>query len=131
MPQVLNQEEARDIDALDWLLKKAKLFRFGKKAEAEAFVIMNIGNAPERLGVQVPQISSPEMLKAYLLGQGVNVVPKRYPLKEDFWRNGYYIYKDGELKIFISIPLQCAGRVEQGGTIKINGEPEWHVRVAM
>lgn len=125
---IMNKREITDVEALGYIIpKEAKETIFNSKAKAEAFMICEVGRVPERLGIDMPGNIPGHLVASFLKGFGVNVVTKTMYPNQEFWRNGFYIYKDGDLKFFISIPLQRVGRVTQGGKIVIQ-EPVWVVR---
>ena len=128
-PQVFNPREARDIDAFEWLIPhEAKVHKFSSKREAYNFMVACVGKAPERLGVKIPTFIPTQFMREYLVNNDIAVVPKKFPLKNDYWRNGWYFYHNKELKLFVSFPMKYLGKMELGGRIKIADQEEYHVR---
>ena len=104
-PQVFSAREAEDVIALEWLMKtELKTKIFDKHDEAVRFGAWCLGMIPLKLGVVMPQNIPSDLVPPFLKSFGVVIKKKMYPEEDRTWRNGFYIYKDNDIKYFVSFP---------------------------
>lgn len=128
-PQVFNKDEAKDIDALEWIMpKEAKVHKFPNQVTAMGFIARCIAAVPPKLGAIVPANIPQELVNPLLKGYGITHKKQTFPLKTDFWRNGWYFYQNGELRFFISFPMLYMGKMSMGGKVVMAKDTEYHVR---
>ena len=104
-PQVFSEREALDVLALEWLMKaELKTHAYLTFAEAVRYAAWCLGKIPEKLGTQIPQNMPGDLIDPFLKGVGVVIKKKAYPEADKLWRNGFYVYKNKEIKYFVSFP---------------------------
>ena len=114
--RTLGEIKADDIANLEHVIhKQCKEHLFASGTAAAEFVGHCLFKRLRKLGVKVNERIDERFVDAMLRKNNVKVENRRYTDEEDKWREGIYIYKDGEIVGFISQPthVRSEGNVFQ------------------
>ena len=103
--RTLGEIKADDIANLEHVIhKQCKEHLFASGTAAAEFVSKCLFKRLRKLGVKVNGQIDQRFVDAMLEKHNVKVENRRYEEEQDKWREGIYIYKDGEIVGFISQP---------------------------
>ncbi|MHC4417212.1 MAG: hypothetical protein ACYSU6_01355 [Planctomycetota bacterium] len=102
----LSEMAENDAYMVEERIKGASSYFFISMSQALKFVHACMKKTLDRLGVKVRPDSEPRFVDRMLKNRKVQVEHRNKYKGVDGWRNGIYIYKDGELIAFISTVLK-------------------------
>jgi len=103
--RTLGEIKAADVENLEYIIQKqCKEHLFPNGTTAAEFVSKCLFKRLRKLGVKVNGQIDERFVEAMLEKHNVKVENRRYEEEQDKWREGIYIYKDGEIVGFISQP---------------------------
>lgn len=87
-------------------IKDAQAYYFINIQEALNFLHKCTKRTMDHIGVKIRPDSDPRFVDKMLANKKVQVEHRKKYQDDDAWRNGIYIYKDGEMVAFISTVLK-------------------------
>lgn len=119
----LSEIAENDTYMVEETIRNADRFFFYSLVSAQRFVGACMKNTMDYIGVKIRPNMHEKMVDRLLKSHKVQVEHRNKYQDEDAWRNGIYIYKNGELVAFISTVLER----DPYGKINVN-IPHEHAR---
>lgn len=103
--RTLGEIKAADVENLEYIIQKqCKEYLFDSGTKAAEFVGKCLFKRLRKLGVKVDGQIDDRFVDAMLKKHNVKVENRRYDQEDEKWKDGIYVYKDGEIVGFISQP---------------------------
>lgn len=99
---LLDEMAENDLEMAKDAVKNCQRYRFNNPLAAKRLHFVAIDATLKRVGLNVLEDFSPTAIQGNLDRLNVQIEDRQNYKGEDIWRNGLYIYKNGEIVAFIS-----------------------------